>query len=62
MKDPRNFVDWVCDPARTNDELFTVELLIEQRRNDVDWAFPERRQTFNEHMETMRERAARCQS
>src|SRR5256714_15403407 len=37
MTDPRNFVDWVCDPARTNDELFTGELLIEQRRHEVDW-------------------------
>ncbi|MEY2520037.1 MAG: internalin [Verrucomicrobiota bacterium] len=58
MKDPQNFVDWVCDPARTNDELFTVELLIEQRRHDRDWAFPEFREDFNTHMETMRTRGA----
>jgi hypothetical protein len=54
MKDPRNFVDWVCDPARTNDELFTVELLIEQRRHESDWAFPEFRQDYDAHHETMR--------
>jgi hypothetical protein len=56
MKDPRNFVDWVCDPARTNDELFTVELLIEQRRSNPDWPFPELREDFDARMERMRAR------
>ena len=56
MKDPRDFVDWVCDPARTNDELFTVELLIEQRRSNPDWPFPELREEFDAQMERMRAR------
>jgi len=42
MREPRNFVEWVCDPARTNDELFTVERLIEHARSNSDWPFPER--------------------
>jgi hypothetical protein len=37
MSDPRNFVERVCDPAGTNDELFTVELLIEQKRFSMSW-------------------------
>jgi hypothetical protein len=55
-RNPRDFVEWVCDPARTNDELFTVELLIEQRRSNPDWLFPERRESFESEMETKRAR------
>jgi hypothetical protein len=58
MEDPRNFVEWVCDPARTNDELFTVELLIEHRRHALDWAFPEFREDFDAQMERKRARGA----
>jgi hypothetical protein len=56
MRNPRDFVEWVCDPARTNDELRTVELLIEQRRSDPDWPFPELRENFDAQLERMRER------
>jgi hypothetical protein len=56
MRNPRDFVEWVCDPARTNDELFTVELLIEQRRSNLDWPFPERREDFEAQMERKRAR------
>jgi hypothetical protein len=56
MRNPQDFVEWVCDPSRTNDELFTVELLIEHRRSSPNWPFPERQQGFDTRMETMRSR------
>lgn len=56
MNVPQDFVDWVCDPARTNDELFTVELLIEQRRHSPDWPFPQGRLDFDSQFATKKER------
>ena len=58
MRDPRNFVEWVCDPARTNDELFTVEVIIERERFSPRWPFQERQPDFNDSLSVIRARAA----
>ncbi|HEY4282889.1 MAG TPA: hypothetical protein VGM62_07470 [Chthoniobacterales bacterium] len=34
-----DFLEWVSDSARTGDELFTVELLIERMRLSMQWPF-----------------------
>jgi len=58
MSDPRNFVAWVCDPARTNDELFTVEVIIEQERFSPRWPFRERQPDFDDNLTAIKARAA----
>jgi hypothetical protein len=58
MKDPRNFVEWVCDPARTNDELFTVEVIIERERFSPRWPFQERQPDFDDSLTSLKARAA----
>lgn len=37
MNTEEDFLSWVSDPRRTNDELFTVELLIASKRHALDW-------------------------
>jgi hypothetical protein len=51
-----NFVAWATDPRRTNDELFTVEVLLEALRMSPKWPFPDRRQDFEERKKTMEAR------
>ena len=58
MDVPQDFVNWVCDPARTNDELFTVECLIEMGRCRHDWPFRERQDLFEDKSKKMKARAA----
>src|SRR5438046_5125740 len=53
---PADFIGWVTDPARTNDELFTVELLIERMRYWQNWPFRERKLDFDEEQEAKKER------
>ncbi|MBA3833502.1 MAG: hypothetical protein H0X34_16735 [Chthoniobacterales bacterium] len=53
---PADFVGWVTDPARTNDELFTVELLLERMRVWQDWPFRERSLGFDEAQKVKKER------
>ena len=56
MNQPADFLAWVTDPQRTNDELFTVELLLERMRIRPDWPFPGRRFDFEEKMKTAKAR------
>lgn len=53
---PADFVGWVTDPARTNDELFTVELLIDRMRVWQHWPFRERSLGFDEAQKVKKER------
>jgi hypothetical protein len=50
------FVKWVTDSARTGDELFTVELLLERMRAWQHWPFRDRRTDFQETMRRQKER------
>ena len=56
MNPPENFVTWTTDPARSADELFTVEILIEGMRNFRSWPFHHRRETFDREMQTRKAR------
>lgn len=56
MTEPQDFLAWVCDPARTNDELFTVEILIEGARGGTDWPFSHVDGSYDARMERARER------
>ncbi len=56
MKEPQDFIAWACDPARTNDELFTVELLIELMRYRSNWRFKERHDSFDIGLAKKKER------
>src|SRR5664279_3186690 len=59
MNDEQDFMSWVSDPARTSDELFTVELLIEIERHGRDWPFRDRAAgSFEEQMAEKKARAA----
>ncbi len=54
---PADFISWVTDPQRTNDELFTVELLIERMRAWQHWPFRDRGHLgFEEKMKVMKAR------
>ncbi len=50
-----DFISWVCDPARTNDELFTVELLLDQARLGLEWPTTVDK-SFDARMERMKAR------
>lgn len=39
MSNANDFMQWVSDPARINDELFTVEILLEAARGSSGWPF-----------------------
>src|SRR3954452_9835092 len=52
---PPDFIQWVTDPARTNDELFTVEILVEGVRA-FNWPFNHVDNTFAGQRERARER------
>lgn len=56
MSQPADFLAWVTDPQRTNDELFTVELLLERMRISPDWPFPGRHLDFEEKMKAAKAR------
>ena len=56
MSDPGDFVGWATDPARSGDELFTVELLIERMRHSLQWPFRERALDFDEQQKIKKER------
>ena len=56
MSKAPDFISWVTDPRRTNDELFTVELLIERMRAWQHWPFRTRNQGFEETMKVMKAR------
>lgn len=50
MSNGADFVAWATDPARTADQLFTVELLIERARLWQEWPFRDRTLPFDEEM------------
>ncbi len=50
-----DFLEWVSDPARTNDELFTVEMLLERARGH-DWPFDFVDHSFDAQRERTRAR------
>jgi hypothetical protein len=56
VTEPTDFLRWVTDPARTNDELFTVELLIERMRPWQHWPFHDRQPDFETKLKTMKAR------
>ena len=56
MNSPEDFVTWTTDPARSADELFTIELLIELVRNWSHWPFRDRGESFDVRMKRMRAR------
>lgn len=56
MNPSENFVTWATDPARSADELFTVEILLERIRNSPHWPFRDRQESFDDHMKTIRAR------
>jgi hypothetical protein len=53
---PQDFVTWATDPARSADELFAVEILIEGMRHFQNWPFRDRREPFDREMQTMKAR------
>ena len=53
-----DFLKWVSDPARTNDELFTVELFVEQSRVSHDWPHQFVDNGFEAKMQRAKERRA----
>lgn len=55
MSDPQEFMQWVSDPARTTDELFMVEVILEEARGS-DWPFAYTNNDFDARMERARER------
>jgi hypothetical protein len=56
VSNPADFIRWVTNPARTNDELFTVELLLERMRAWHHWPFRDRSLGFEETMKVMKAR------
>ncbi len=56
MSKPTDFIAWVTDPQRTNDELFTVELLVERMRAWQHWPFRDRSLGFEEQQKVRKER------
>ncbi len=56
MKKAGNFLTWVTNPQRTNDELFTVELLLERMRCWQHWPFRDRSLPFDQHQAAKKER------
>ena len=56
MSKPADFIRWITDPVRTNDELFTVELLIERMRFWQHWPFRARRLDFDHEQKAKKER------
>lgn len=57
MQDKEDFSHWVTTASRTNDELLTVELLIERMRFWPHWPFRDRRVVdFEEQMKLKKER------
>jgi hypothetical protein len=58
MSRTKDFLKWVSDPARTDDDLFSVELLIEIMRHRRDWPFPDRKVSFEEQLEVLKARGS----
>jgi hypothetical protein len=56
VSEPDDFVGWATDPARTANELFTVELLIERMRAWSHWPFRQRALGFEESLQDQKER------
>ena len=56
MNPPVNFVTWASDSARSADELFTVEVLLERMRGWPHWPFRDRQEPFDDRMKRLRAR------
>jgi hypothetical protein len=56
VSQPQDFIAWASDPARSPDQLFTVELLLERMRHRLDRPFRDRQETFDRRMEIMKAR------
>src|ERR1051326_976443 len=55
MSPPKDLVQWITDPSRTADDLYTVELLLEGVRYRNDWPF-QNRYDFDAEREKRRRR------